>query len=124
MDSYQPIYDAVRSRISNGDIGGAVRDAAERAFDISHITRLLHQEFSIAAYEMARPSAIYRPALLQDGDKWCALFGENLQEGVAGFGDTPEAAMRAFDHAWLTERTPAAVRASKNTVMANDSTKD
>ena len=31
-----------------------------------------------------------------DGDKWCALVGENLQEGVAGFGDTPTAAIRAL----------------------------
>lgn len=31
-----------------------------------------------------------------DGDKWCALAGENLQEGVAGFGDTPSAALLAL----------------------------
>lgn len=24
-----------------------------------------------------------------DGSQWCALVGENLQEGIAGFGDTP-----------------------------------
>ena len=24
----------------------------------------------------------------KDGDKWCFLYGENLQEGVCGFGDT------------------------------------
>lgn len=28
-----------------------------------------------------------------DGDMWCALLGENLQEGVAGFGDTPQEAL-------------------------------
>jgi len=31
-----------------------------------------------------------------DGDKWCALVGENLQEGVAGFADTPTNAIRAL----------------------------
>lgn len=25
----------------------------------------------------------------KDGDQWCALYGANLQEGIAGFGATP-----------------------------------
>lgn len=29
-----------------------------------------------------------------DGNKWCALLGEDLQEGLAGFGDTPSEALR------------------------------
>lgn len=113
MDSYQPIYDAVRSRISNGDVGAAVSEAARNAFDVSHTVAIIQQEFCIAAAEMARPSAIYRPALTQDGTAWCALYGENIQEGVAGFGETPDKAMQAFDQAWLKEKTPAANRASR-----------
>lgn len=35
-----------------------------------------------------------------DGDKWCVLHGENLQEGIAGFGDTPDDAIREFNAAW------------------------
>ena len=31
-----------------------------------------------------------------DGNKWCALLGENLQEGLAGFGDTPSEALRSL----------------------------
>ncbi len=31
-----------------------------------------------------------------DGDKWCALYGENIEEGCAGFGDTPIEALRAL----------------------------
>jgi hypothetical protein len=31
-----------------------------------------------------------------DGDKWCCLVGENLQEGLAGFGDSPCDALRAL----------------------------
>lgn len=50
--------------------------------------------------EMDRPSAIYRPALSRDGDKWIALYGANLQEGVVGIGDSPAAAMWDFDKAW------------------------
>lgn len=29
----------------------------------------------------------------KDGNKWCALLGTDLQEGVAGFGDTPKEAL-------------------------------
>ena len=31
-----------------------------------------------------------------DGNKWCALIGGDLQEGVAGFGDTPMLALCAL----------------------------
>lgn len=51
-----------------------------------------------------RPSAIWRPALTQDGDHWIALYGEDLAVGVVGCGKTPEEAMADFDRAW---RAPA-----------------
>lgn len=107
MDTYQPIYDAVRSRISGGNISEAVSEAARQSFDISMTVAILSQEFSLAAEyqrkageEGARPSVLFRPTLSLDGSKWCALYGENLQEGVAGFGDSPDEAMHAFDIAW------------------------
>lgn len=53
---------------------------------------------ALARYEA--PSAIYRPALSIDGDHWCALYGENLQVGVAGFGKSPADAMWDFDKNW------------------------
>ncbi len=52
----------------------------------------------------ARPSTRYRPALTLDGVSWCALYGENLQEGVAGFGNSPEKAMEDFDRVWIEAR--------------------
>lgn len=61
-----------------------------------------------AAWEQQRPSVVFKPALYPDGNMWCALFGDNLQEGVAGFGETPAKAMYAFDQAWMNELTPAA----------------
>jgi hypothetical protein len=57
-----------------------------------------------AQMQLARPSAIHRPTVTKDGDKWCALYGVNLQEGVAGFGNTPDEACRQFDVQWLNER--------------------
>ena len=52
------------------------------------------------AENMERPSALFRPALILDGDKWCALYGTNLQDGVAGFGNSPSLAMADFDARW------------------------
>lgn len=54
-----------------------------------------------------RFSFMLRPNLSIDGDKWCALLGENLQDGVAGFGSSPDEAYAAFDKAW-TEKLPQA----------------
>jgi hypothetical protein len=109
-DSYQAIYDAVRSRISGGDIGSAVRDIAFQQFDISHMKATLQQDFSIAAQEMARPSVLWRPSICQDGTKWHALYGPNQMEGVSGFGDTPAEAMADFDNNWWKERTVVAIK--------------
>lgn len=109
-DSYQAIYDAVRSRIHNGDVGRAIQDAIGSGLDASIAIRNISDEFLRSAYEMQRPSVLWRPSVAPDGNKWCALYGENLTEGVCGFGDTPEEAMRDFDNNWWKEKTPVAVQ--------------
>lgn len=53
-----------------------------------------------AMKELARPSVVYKPRVFMDGDTWVALYGENLQEGIAGFGMTPGHATRDFDKVW------------------------
>lgn len=53
------------------------------------------------AIAMTRPHVLMRPSISIDGYQWCALYGENLQDGVAGFGDSPDKAMRDFDANWL-----------------------
>jgi hypothetical protein len=115
MDSYQAIYDAVRSRISGGNVGDAVERACRDAFDMGMTRQILQEQFCATAMEMARPSVLFKPTLGADGDMWCALLGDNLQEGVAGFGETPSQAMAAFDQAFYKERTPAAVRTAAQT---------
>jgi hypothetical protein len=55
-----------------------------------------------AAKEMLRPFMLLRPKVFADGNKWCALLGENIQTGVCGFGDTPEQASKRFDSEWLS----------------------
>ena len=99
MDSYQAIYDAVRSRIHSVDVSGAFRAALD--FDAAIVCA--REAFSDTGLAMTRPSVLYRPAIMIDGNKWCALYGENLQDGVAGFGDSPYEAMSDFDKAWTTK---------------------
>ena len=40
----------------------------------------------------------------RDGNQWCFLWGENLQEGVAGFGDTVRSAAEDFSMNCHNER--------------------
>jgi hypothetical protein len=98
-DSYQAMYDAVRSRISGGDISGTVERVLTECFDISWQKQHLQQEIYAVAAEMVRPSVLYRPELLQDGNAWLAMYGD-LPTGCVGTGDTPAAAMADFDAAW------------------------
>jgi hypothetical protein len=100
-DSYQAIYDAVRSRISGGNISDAVESACRSAFDSAgRLMSCVAQDFSFAAQEQQRPCVLFRPSISIDGNQYCALYGEDLQNGVAGFGDSPEKAMADFDKQW------------------------
>lgn len=104
-DSYQAIYDAVRSRISGGNIGDAIRDAIREA-NISHYFDMAMRAAQESAWQYGTPSAVYRPKVFPDGAQWCALYGDNLVEGVAGFGNTPAAAMADFDVKWHSQKLP------------------
>lgn len=99
-DSYQAIYDAVRSRIHSCDVGEIVRSAVGSGIDASHAIAMIQQDFCIAAREMQRPSVLYRPQIRRHEDQWCAFYGNNMDSGVCGFGRTPANAMEAFDRAW------------------------
>ena len=103
MDTHQAIYDAVRSKISGGNIDEAVRSAIQ-SLDIGHYVAMVAAtaESSMAeiVQEQIRPSVLFKPSLTVDGNQWCALYGKNLQDGVAGFGDSPAEAMKDFDCSW------------------------
>lgn len=98
MDTHQAIYDAVRSRIGSVDVGEAIRSAVH--IDGSWAIESVKAEFLNVAFEMQSPAAIYRPKLSIEGSQWCALYGDDLQSGVAGFGDSPALAMTDFNRAW------------------------
>ncbi len=68
--------------------------------DISQHIEIIKDEIMFVNYEYRRPSVLFKPALSVDGNQFCALYGENLQEGIAGFGDTANEAMRDFDKNW------------------------
>lgn len=44
--------------------------------------------------------SILKPRIMVDGNAWCILYGENLQDGVAGFGDTAYLAVLDFNKQW------------------------
>ena len=73
------------------------------ANSIAWAAEMTKENIRMAVFEYSRPSVLYRPNLTIDGDQWCALYGENLQDGVAGFGKSPEDAMLDFDRAWGTK---------------------
>lgn len=73
-------------------------------------------QWSIAASEIMttavaqrNPHVLMRPVIFPDGNQWCALYGEDLQQGVAGFGDTPAAAAMDFDANWMRQKLTAGV---------------
>ena len=70
-----------------------------------------------AAGMYQRPSAVFRPSLSVDGNQWCALYGANLQDGVAGFGDSPADAMWDFDRNWSAKLPAKAASQALDAMM-------
>lgn len=99
-DTYQAVYDAVRSRLSGCNPGDIIREAAAHGLDASNAIHMVQAAWQEAAWASASPSAIYRPRIAIDGNMWCAVYGDNIQEGVAGFGESPALAMADFDKNW------------------------
>lgn len=61
----------------------------------------------------ASPAFHLRPRLSIDGNKWSALYGENLQDGVAGFGDSPAEAYADFDRIWFEKLSSRPTESAK-----------
>jgi hypothetical protein len=82
----------------------SVQEELSRDAEMKHKTLECNLRAAILCQERAeenvRPFMLLKPQVFKDGNEWCALYGENIQDGVAGFGDTPDEASRAFDAAW------------------------
>lgn len=102
MSEYQAVYDAVRSKISGGDIGSVAREIMSSAFDFSREKQAVKDEFLTVAYEMQRPCVVFKPTLSRDGNAWLAIYGD-LPTGVVGVGPSPAEAMADFDRAWFAK---------------------
>ena len=70
------------------------------ASSVAHWSQMAKAAIDSAAAQYERPSAVFKPRLMVDGNQWCALYGDNLQDGVSGFGDSPADAMWDFDRNW------------------------
>lgn len=66
-----------------------------------HVAQLLDVEIE-AAIKRCLWAVVLGLRPFRDGTQWCVLWGPNIQEGIAGFGPSPEAAMFAFDSAVRT----------------------
>ncbi len=98
-DNYDAVYQAVRSKISGCDVGDAIQSSI-RDMNLSHYFERASQEWTVAASEQQRPFVLLRPKMFKDGNLWCALYGGNIQDGVAGFGKSPALAAGDFDKNW------------------------
>ena len=54
------------------------------------------------------PSAVRCPKLFIRSGVWIALLGQSVRDGIAGFGPTIEAALRAFDNQYIQALRPPA----------------
>lgn len=109
MTYSQEIYDAARSRINPID-GSALERIAHESFDIGHAKAMLQEQIASVGYEMMRPSVLFRPTINLDGNCYCALYGEDLMSGCAGFGETMAEAMTDFDRNWHEQKAPVVKR--------------
>ena len=60
-----------------------------------HEIEMLKQESENVAYEMQRPSVLFRPTITKYGNAYMATYGD-----IKGIGDSANEAMRNFDEAW------------------------
>ena len=94
-DIYTATYDVVSKKIGyfNGD--ELIEKISSNFQGVDQYFRNMTNEIS---YEMTRPSIVYRLIPFRDGNQWCALLGENIQEGIVGFGVSPSLALIDFDN--------------------------
>jgi len=71
----------------------------EESSQVQHHNEIQHQ-MKVEVLETEQQMVIMKmlkPKIYKDGNKWCVLYGENIQDGVVGFGDTPIKAIIDFN---------------------------
>lgn len=66
---------------------------------------MLHQEKMNIVIEQAEYNlfSMLKPKIFKDGKQWCVLYGNNIQDGIAGFGDTPYLAILNWNSQWQSK---------------------
>lgn len=69
---------------------------------------LLHQERIGLAVEASEYNkfTMLKPKVFIDGNQYCVLLGSNIQDGIAGFGDTVHKAIINWNASFFTEIKP------------------
>ena len=65
-----------------------------------HAIEMQRETERMCTADRTLPHVVLRPRIFKDGNQWCMLYGDNLQDGVAGFGATPAEAADDFDKKW------------------------
>jgi len=81
-------------------ISDSSRVATQLINDSSWMAQHIRESVNIIRGEWTRPSVLYPVKVYVDGSAWCCLLGENIVEGVVGFGASPNEACLEFDIAW------------------------
>lgn len=79
------------------------QDSNMAANAICHAAEACADNIRQAFADFGTPATLFRPKLSVDGDMWCALYGDDLQSGVAGFGKSPAKAMHDFNINWYKD---------------------
>ena len=82
----------------------------------SHMTRYAIEN---ACTDATLPHVLMRPKIFPDGNKWCCLLGEDLQLGIAGFGDTPQEACYRFDKQFCKASPPPSVNSQQMAIQVD-----
>lgn len=44
--------------------------------------------------------SLLKPKLYKEGNQWCVLYGDDIQSGIAGFGNSPHLAIMDWNKQW------------------------
>jgi hypothetical protein len=75
-------------------------------------TDILDEFEHYAAAHPGSPAAIRRPRIFRRSETWVALLGDSIEDGIVGYGDTIESALRVFDVRYLALLRPASETAN------------
>lgn len=71
--------------------------------DMSWAVQRLHDAINNIEGELLRPFVLLKPKLSRDGNMYCFLYGDNIQESIAGFGKSAAEASSDFDREWYAK---------------------